>query len=380
MRILINAISTKKHSGGAYQIAVNFLLRTTEHPEVDWVYVVSKDLDEILPVSIKCSDKYYVFPTQPDFKHSYKRVGKELRELECRLKPSVVYSITAPSYFTFVTPEVMRFTMPWVTHPNIYSWSVLSFKDKVKMHLYCWNQRRMMRKAKFFITQSETTRQGIIRITDAKPENVKVVPNVLPAIFKTLPRLPYAFDGKWVDVACVANTSAHKNLDIIPEVLQELFAIGVDNVRFHVTIPNNDILWKKIECDLKELGMENRIVSHGRCSQLELAEMYRHCQLCFLPTLLEVFSASTVEAMYFRLPVVATDFDFNREVMGDACLYYEPMNASQAAEQIKRYVKNESLREEMKRKMEDRLVLFDNYDKHFNDILDFLTKVGDGKV
>ena len=49
--------------------------------------------------------------------------------------------------------------------------------------------------------------------------------------------------------------------------------------------------------------------------------------------------------MNFRLPVVATDFDFNTEVMGDSCLYYEPMNAKAAAEQIKKYVDSEALRE-----------------------------------
>jgi glycosyltransferase involved in cell wall biosynthesis len=103
--------------------------------------------------------------------------------------------------------------------------------------------------------------------------------------------------------------------------------------------------------------------------------MYRGCQLCFLPTLLEVFSASTLEAMNFRLPVVATDFDFNSEVMGDSCLYYEPMNAKDAAKQIKKYVESESLREEMKQKMDERLKLFGDYDKHFNEILDFLKEV-----
>lgn len=377
MRILINTISTKKHSGGAYQIAFNFILKSQEHSEVEWIYVVSKDLDEIMPELLKREAHYYVFPTQPDFKHSYKRVKKELSELELRLKPDVVYSITAPSYFTFETTEVMRFTMPWVTHPNKYSWSVLSWKAKMKMQLYCWNQRRMMKKAKYFITQSETTRQGILRITGTKPENVKVVPNVLPAIYKTLLSSPLPQDEEWIDIACVANTSAHKNLDILPQVIKELQTCGVDNLRFHVTIPTSGVFWKNMQRQLDTLGIGNRVITHGRCSQIELAEMYRSCQLCFLPTLLEVFSATTLEAMYFHLPTVATDFEFNREVMGDACMYYEPKNARQAAEFIKQYIDSKELREEMKVKMEERLKQFSDYDKHFNEILGFLIEVVD---
>lgn len=376
MRILLNTISTKKHSGGAYQIAYNFLIKTLEHQEVEWVYVVSKDLDEIMPEPLKAKENYYVFPTQPDFKHTYNQVKKQLAELEDRLKPDVVYSITAPSYFTFKTKEVMRFTMPWVTHPNAYSWSVLSWKAKMKMHIYCWNQRRMMRKAKYFITQTETTKRGIVRITGVSPDNVKVVQNVLPAIFKALPSSPYPHDSNWIDIACVGNTSAHKNLDIIPKVLVALRDLEVENVRFHVTIPAGPV-WDKMQRELSSIGMKDNVVTHGRCSQIELGEMYRHCQLCFLPTLLEVFSASTLEAMYFHLPIVATDFDFNREVMDDAALYYEPKNARKAAERIKEYIDNPTLQQEMKEKMEKRLTLFSDYDKHFNEILVFLKKVGD---
>lgn len=379
MRIFVNTISTKKHSGGAYQIAYNFLAKTMDYQEVEWVYVVSKDLDEIIPESLKTRGNYYVFPTQPDFRHSYKQVKRQLTELEDRIKPDVVYSITAPSYFTFKTKEVMRFTMPWVTHPNKYSWSVLSWKARLKMRIYCWNQRRMMRKARYFITQTETTKRGIQRITGVKPENVKVVPNVLPAVFKALPNAPLPQDGDWIDIACVGNNSAHKNLDVIPRILVELKDLGIDNVRFHVTIPAGSF-WEKIQGELKKKGLKDRVVTHGRCSQIELADMYRHCQLCFLPTLLEVFSASTLEAMHFHLPIVATDFDFNRDVMDDASLYYEPKNARNAAECIKAYIDSPALQQKMKGKMDQRLSLFSDYDKHFNDILDFLVKVGEGKI
>ena len=380
MKILLNTVSTKKHSGGAYQIAYNFLVKTMEHQEVEWVYVVSKDLDEIMPEPLKAKGNYYVFPTQPDFKHSYKQVKRQLAELEEKVQPDVVYSITAPSYFTFRAPEVMRFTNPWVTHPNKYSWAVLPVLERWKKRLYCWNQRRMMKKAKYFVTQSETTRQGIIRITGTASENVVVVKNVLPEVFKSLLKSPKPQDGSWIDIACVGAPVPHKNFDILPDLLRELKALSVENVRFRVTIPSSDPLLAKYQEQLKQYGLEGRIISHGRCSQIELAEMYRQCQLCFLPTLLEVFSASTLEAMNFRLPVVATDFDFNTEVMGDSCLYYEPMNAKAAAEQIKKYVDSEALREEMKQKMDDRLKLFCDYDKHFNDILAFLVKVGEGKV
>lgn len=376
MKILINTISTKKHSGGAFQVAQNFLNKTLEHKDIEWVYVVSMDLHNVLPDQIKSSPFYFAFPTQPDFFHSYFRVKKDLRALENKFKPDVVYSITAPSYFSFKSPEVMRFTNPWVTHPNKYAWSVLSLKEKIVYYLYGLNQKRMMKYAHFFITQTETCAEGIKKVTGESSAHVKVVPNVLPAVFKTFDNTHISED-KLIHIACVGAATTHKNFDIIPDVLNELRAHGMGNVRIHVTLPSDEptlgIVMKKI----RQYNLDDMFVNHGRLSQRELGEMYRRCHFSFLPTLLEVFSASTIESMYFNLPIVATDFPFNKEVLADSCLYYKPKNAVEAASRLIELISNTKLQEELKLKMQARLSLYGDYDAHFNAIKDFLVMVGD---
>lgn len=380
MKILINTVSTKKHSGGAYQIANNFIRKSLEHPEIDWIYVVSSDLDAVLPEEMKRKENYHVFPTQPDFKYSYNRVKQALRELENKVKPDVVYSITAPSYFTFEAPEVMRFTNPLVAHPNKYSWKVQPFKAKLRLKAYCWNQKRLIKEAKHFITQTETTKQGILRITHLPEKNVCVVNNVLPAFFANQDNSHLGEGSKWLDIACIGAPVPHKNFDLLPEVILELQKLGIKNTRFHTTIPENDSLWNKIFAKLNEYHIEDNVVNHGRVTQAELAEIYRHCEYCYLPTLLEVFSASTVEAMFFDLKIVATDFEFNREVLADACLYYEPMNAKDAARQFAKLISDKQLQESISEKMKIQLAKYDNYDRHFNEIKDFLVKVAEGRV
>lgn len=380
MRILINTISTKKYAGGAFQISQNFMLRSLEDSDIEWYYITSKDVDDAIGEKFAHlkGTKYFVFPTQPDFRGSYRRVKKELAELEVKINPDVVYSITAPSYFTFKTKEVMRFTNPWVTHPNKYSWSTYSFNSKIKQWLYCLNQRRLMRAAYAFITQTETTKKGIMRITGKSSEKVCVVSNVLPGVFKSMDNTPIVEDD-YVNIACVGNPVPHKNFDILPDVLIELKNKGINNVRFHTTIPFNDPLNIKLGKKIVELGMMNNWKNHGRISQKELGVMYQHCQLCFLPTLLEVFSASTVEAMFFQLPIVATNFPFNTEVLADSCLYYEPKNAKEAAKQIATLISNNELQEKLKEKMQDQLVKYGNYDKHFNAIKEYLVEVANMK-
>ena len=373
MKIIINTISTKKHAGGAFQIAINFLLKSLEDKSVEWYYFTSTDVDELIGdkfLHLK-GDRYHVFPTQPDFLGSYRRVQKEVFVLEKYIKPNIVYSITAPSYLRFQTREVMRFTNPWVTHPNKYSWSMYGNVARIKQRLYCLIQRVLMKNAYAFITQTETTKRGIIRITGLPSIKVCVVNNVLPNIFKTLDTTEIR-NLEWIDVACVGAPIPHKNFDILPNLLIELEKLGIHNVRFHTTIPSDSALLSRIMNVLRDRNIENHIINHGRISQEQLGEVYSRCQFCFLPTLLEVFSASMIEAMYYRLPIVATNFEFNSDVLGDSCLYYEPKNATDAAHQFEKLIKDEKLQEQCKVKMQKILSDYDDYAVHFESIKKFL--------
>lgn len=381
MKILINTISTKKHSGGAFQISQNFMLKSLEHSDVEWFHITSQDVDDAIGEKFAHlkGTHYFVFPTQPDFCGSYKQVKKQVAELEAKIQPDVVYSITAPSYFTFKTREVMRFTNPWVTHPNKYSWSMLPWFEKLKTRLYCFNQECLMKKARYFITQTETTKQGILRITGLPDAHCKVVNNVLPAAFQNMDNTPI-LDNEWINIACVGNPVPHKNFDIVPDVIAELVAKGIKNVRFHMTIPMGHPMEEVVMGRIEKMGLKEHAINHGRVTQKELGEMYRRCQLCFLPTLLEVFSASTVEAMYFNLPIVATDFPFNTEVLADACLYYEPKNAKDAADKFAQMIADKELQATMRERMARQLAIYGDYDAHFNAIKEFLIEVAVKKL
>lgn len=79
--------------------------------------------------------------------------------------------------------------------------------------------------------------------------------------------------------------------------------------------------------------------------------------------------------MYFNLPIVATDFPFNTEVLADSCLYYEPKNAKEAAKQFAKLISDRALQEKLKEKMKIQLGKYGDYDKHFNAIKEYLLEV-----
>lgn len=381
MKILINVVNAR-NIGGGFQVVFNFMLKTQEYtrPDVEWYYAVSERLDSFLGDDFKAKmkkDHYFVFPDQPDFRGTYRRVKRELRELENKIDPEVVFSPLSPGYFFFKHKEVMRFANAWSTNATSYAWKTLPFKPKMRAKIYNIMQRALLRKAKYIITQTETVRGGLLRVTGLPENRVFVVPNVLPAVLQDIDPTPLDADAQWMDVAAVGGQMPHKNLEIIPEVLRVLKEkYRLTNVRFHTTLPADSGVWWRIENGLKEYGLTECVVNHGNMRLVDLADLYRHCRFCFLPTVLETFSASTIEAMYFDLKTVASDLSFNKEVMQDACLYFEPMNAASAAEKLAQVIGDKALQDKLSAKMKERLKNYTDFKKYYDNTVDFLVKVG----
>lgn len=385
MKILLNVISAR-NIGGGFQVVYNFIIKTQEYTraDVEWYYAVSEKLDSCLPQEFKerAGDKnYFVFPNQPDYKHTFCRVTKEFRQLENEINPDVIFTPLAPGYFFFKHKEVMRFANAWSTNANKYAWSTVPFRQKIVMSLKNSLQRALLKRADYIITQTNTVKGGLHKVTGLPDNRILVVHNVLPAVLQSMDNTHIDEGGKWIEVAAIGGQMYHKNFDIIPDVLKSLDEdYGIKNVRFHTTLPEQTDVWQKLDGRLKDLGFSDNVVNYGNLKLAELADVYRHCSYSFLPSVLETFSASTIEAMYFDLKIVASNLSFNTEVLGDAALYYEPMNAKDAAGQIAKLVGDKKLHETLSQRMKTRLPLFTDFKQYFNDTLDFLVKVGSNQI
>ena len=84
--------------------------------------------------------------------------------------------------------------------------------------------------------------------------------------------------------------------------------------------------------------------------------------------------------MYFDLKTVASDLPFNNEVMQDACIYFKPMDAKSAAKQIAKIINDKDLQKDLSTKMKERLNNYTDFRKYYDDTVDFLVKVGSGKL
>lgn len=379
MKIALEAVTAKKIGGGGFQIAFNFIKKSKDYHNVEFIYFVSEDLDKAFGnlFDVERDKTYFVFPTQLQLT-SYITVKKRMNYLIDTLGVSVVYSILAPSFFKFHCKNVMRCANAWnyIHSINQYAWSTQTFKQrmitKIKAVITC----HYMKKTRYFVTQTETAKRSIRELTKTKEDNVKVVPNVLPAAYLEA-KTEKKEHGDIFNIVYVTGPIPHKNLKIIPEVARVLKNdYNLTNFIFVVTIPfNNKSDIEQFSELVAKNGVEGNITNVGYQTQLQLIDLYSTCDIYFFPSLLETFSAALLEAMHFKMPIVATDFNFNKEVAAEAALYFSPMNAEEAAGQLARLISDRDTYERCVELGNERIKLYNNYDNYFCDTVKFLTEV-----
>lgn len=345
MKILVNA--TTAVVGGGAQVAANFIVNTIKEPHGHSFFycvspLVAEHISRLLPELPH--DRLVVLSVSPARIRRGRGSRRILLKREALFTPSLVYSVTSPSYVRFsMTPEVARFTNSWFTHPSTLAFSVLSASDRLKARARHWYKGLFLRGISHFQTQTRACANGLIRRLNLDEGRVTVIPNSYHPMFRKCDhRLGNELKTAEEKVVFVlAHPYPQKNLAIVPSVARVVRSLGVP-IKFVMTLPEEHPQTRKI-CDLaSRLGVRSMVQNVGRLSLEDCMAWYRRCDVVFLPTLLETFSATYLEAMAMGRPIVTPDLDFSREICRDAAEYFDPLNADRAAQAILNVVQDES--------------------------------------
>lgn len=379
MKIVLNAILAKPAGMGGFNVARNFFYKTLEDKENEWFYFVSRDFDANVQGHEKGLDDkhYFVFYTQPDLRHYF--ADKSLvKQAEMEITPDVVYSILAPSYFQFKTVEVMRCANAWtvVGGVNKYALKVTPLKFRIRYCLKARLTRWLMRKTQFFVTQSEIAKRCILRTVHTSPEKVCVVSNVLPEAYQRMnpERIPH----EGFEMVYASSPAVHKDYLILPRVASILRnEYKMKDFRIHITLPESTSQLPFFMASLKEYGVEDCFVNHGFLNQENLSKIFSQCDLGLFPSLLETFSVTLLEYMFFKLPIVASDLDFNKEVAGDAAVYFNPHDEKDLANKIYKVFLDPCLRDALLHNAESRLAQYTNNSDKYKETIQFLKHIAE---
>jgi len=379
MKIVLNLIIAKPAAAGGFNVAINFFKQTLDDKGNEWIYFVSKDFDRVMRGKEKGLDEkhYFVFHTQPNIKF-YNADRKIIKRLEFDIKPDVIFSLLAPSYHMFKTTEVMYHANAWavVGGVNKFVLNVTPFKQRITYRIKAMLTRWLMKKTKFFITQTQIAKKCILNTVDTTADNVCVVSNVLPSSYFNISNEKKQHEG--FNMVYASSPAVHKDYLILPEVASILInRFAMKDFKIHYTLPDNVKEYPILMSLIKHYDVENYFVNHGYLNQSDLAEVFKQSDLGLFPSLLETFSGTLLEYMYFRLPIIASDFDFNKEVAEDAAVYFSPHNAEDMAKKIYKVYSDDNLRVSLLKNAKERLIRYSNNADKYGETIGFLRKAAE---
>ena len=215
--------------------------------------------------------------------------------------------------------------------------------------LKTWLARRQ---ADRVLTVSESARREVTAAFGVPESEVDVVSEAAAGHFKPLADrsvIASVLEAYGIPIGpplilAVGGISPHKNL---PVLLQALARLGPEP---HVVIVGDHTHDSFLTCfrDLKEesarLGLTGRVTFTGFVPDEDLVALYNAAQVLALPSLAEGFGLPAMEAMACGLPVAASRRGSLPEIVGEAGVFFDPLDPEDMAEALQRPLGDEELR------------------------------------
>jgi glycosyltransferase involved in cell wall biosynthesis len=203
--------------------------------------------------------------------------------------------------------------------------------------------RRMSPRVRL-VAQTEVMKQRLVASYGFDPRRVEVIPNGCSLPRGSAPRQARDPNRPFVFL-CLGWYYVHKNLEILPEALRRIRSYTSRPAQCRITIsPDQHPRARRFLRELEREKLADLVVNLGPVGRSELARIYTSADALLLPTLLESFSRTYLEAMQFDLPILTSDRDFARHICQDAALYFDPLDADSLARSMARIMEDGELR------------------------------------
>lgn len=328
MNVVVNAVNCRK--GGVVQVAVGFIENSLKIGDTNFIYIVSPEVYSRLTSIIDVNSRqFYIMKYRPWSIFHTIILNWRVYSL---VKRNYTYSISIgfPSLLFCLRNEVGRWTDPWNIYPKTdLPYSGLSFWFKVKLKVLRPLKFILVKRAKLIFTESTYVAEHI----KARLKNgVKVIvtPNFVNGHY--LNRVPVQNFSSNVLYVLMAD-HPHKDFEILVESLRVLKDKGYV-FKVVMSIDKLSRRGKELLLKAKKIGVENQLDLVGFVTIGQSEKYFKESFALVLPTHLEVFSITPLEAGSFGLPSVVSDYMFNRSVYNDTVLYFDPFSPYDLAMKI----------------------------------------------
>jgi glycosyltransferase involved in cell wall biosynthesis len=258
-------------------------------------------------------------------------------------------------YTNFNTPVFFRKVPSVVT---IHDLTLLFFPGRKHRSVlyraaYRYIIKQSCQNATRIIAVSEGTKTDIIKHLGIAPEKIDVIYEGVSS------RLRAASNPKRIEMIqakynitspfflYVGQWRAHKNL------VRLIRAFAILRRRYNleyqlVIVGKQDPLAPEIPETIKQLGLSDSVILTGYIADTDLADFYHAAEAFVFPSLYEGFGIPPLEAMAVGTPVISSNASVMPEVLGQAALYFDPLNVEDIAAKLYQFATSFKVRQELK--------------------------------
>lgn len=186
------------------------------------------------------------------------------------------------------------------------------------------------------IAISEYTKQDISKYYDISSNKIKIIYEGVTGYYEVRPPEINAINIRRSNlqkyVLYVGNNYPHKNLERLKLAFEKIKQDGLNY----------------------ELVLITKFVS-----EQELDNLYKNASLFVFPSLYEGFGLPSLEAMKRGVPVASSNATCLPEILGDAAIYFNPLNVDDIAEKIQKILIDRELREKLIKEGFERIKKYD---------------------
>jgi glycosyltransferase involved in cell wall biosynthesis len=331
MNIIINAVATGE--SGTLSVAISFIERVTSYfPEHNFFFLTTL-CSEKLKLKERKNVKIVVLP------HFYSKRYFRIFS-DNIIFPRVVNKLNADIVLTFdnlaLKTNIKQIHI--VGNPFMSKrCNELFFLGLTDKFFICLRRLLFYYRIKFvdkFVFQTKTMANAFLKFDKME---YAVIPNFHE--YKKQEKFDFIKEKGYKYLLFVSYFYPHKNF----EIFLPLAKLVKDNnlkIRFLVTFQKNkgNKLYEKI----RKNKLDDVVINIGNLTGGNIRYLYENVDAIFFPSFLESFSRIIADAIHYRLPIIVSDAEYSRELLGESAFYFEPKDPLDAYRAIKEFLESEN--------------------------------------
>jgi len=296
--------------------------------------------------------------------------SREIPSAIRKFKADVVMGLGNHGLTNIDCPQALWVRNGYLVYPYKH-FSTASLRTKLHVLLQRLYFKHTLKKTGILFCQTPVMKKRIADYYKFDEDRIEILPNAISEFIDTkridTAIIPKGIERDKFNCLVLSQYYVHKNPEIILQACLKS-ADKLQGVRFITTISESDHVnaGKFLRKTRQDAKLKNMISNVGTIPHHQLMSYYSNVDLIIMPTLIESFSVTYLEAMNFGVPILTTDLDFGHYLCGNAASYYNPWKVDDFVERIIELKSNNELRRQL---VKNAKLHINNFQYDWNDMV-----------